>query len=120
MTEGVFEEFQEAHIGFLSASRGSMIGERGREFEINISYVKVPECKGKTVLIVDPMLASASTLLKIIEKIQSYEPAKILVISALGTEYGIKRIEQSFPHVEIFIAVIDPVLNDVGYIVPGL
>lgn len=120
MAEGVFEEFPEAHIGFISASRGSMIGNQGKEFEINISYVKVPKCEGKIVLIVDPMLASASTLLKILEKVQSYQPAKILIVSALGTEYGIKRIEQKFPSIEIFIAVVDPVLNEVGYIVPGL
>lgn len=121
MTEGVFEEFPDASIGFLSASRESMIGKKdGKDFQINMSYVKIPNCAEKTVLIVDPMLASASTLLLIIEKIQSLNPAKILVIGAIGTEYGIKRIEQKFPKVKIYIGIVDPVLNEIGYIIPGL
>ncbi len=120
MAEGVFEEFPEASIGFLSASRGTMIGNQGREFEIDTSYAKVPTCTNKTVLIVDPMLASASTLLKIIEGIQEQKPENILVVSAIGTEYGIGRIEKKFPQVQIYIGIIDPVLNEVGYIIPGL
>lgn len=120
MAEGVFEEFPEAQIGFLSASRGSMIDNQGKEFEIDTSYAKVPNCTNKTVLIVDPMLASASTLLKIIEGIQEQQPEKILIISAIGTNYGIQRIENKYPQVQIFIGIIDPVLNEIGYIIPGL
>lgn len=121
MAEGVFEEFPDSSIGFLSASRESMIGKKdGKDFKINMSYVKIPNCEGKTVLIVDPMLASASTLLVIIEKIQSLKPSKIIVIGAIGTEYGINRLEQKFPNVEIYIGIVDPVLNEIGYIIPGL
>ena len=121
MTEGVFEEFPEASIGFLSASRGTMIGEKGKDFEINVSYVKIPHCTGKIVLIVDPMLASASTLLKIIDHVLKDKPEKILVVSAIGTDYGIERIEKKFGEkVAIYIGIIDPVLNEIGYIIPGL
>lgn len=120
MAEGVFEEFPDAQIGFLSASRGTMIAENGKDFEIQTSYAKVPHCTDRTVLIVDPMLASASTLLKIIEGIEAQQPEKIIVLSAIGTEYGIGRIEKKYPQIQIYIGIIDPVLNEVGYIIPGL
>lgn len=120
MAEGVFEEFPEAQIGFLSASRGDMLDEHGRNFEIQNNYVKIPPCEGKVVLLVDPMLASASTLLTVVETIQERKPEKIVVLSAIGTDYGIGRLQTNYPDLEIFIGVIDPVLNEVGYIVPGL
>jgi uracil phosphoribosyltransferase len=120
MAEGVFEEFPEARIGFLSASRGAMRGLQGKDFDIQDSYTKIPKCENKHVLIIDPMLASASTLIKTIEKIQVEKPTSIRVVSAIGTEYGIKRIEEKYPAIKIYIGVIDPVLNEKGYIIPGL
>ena len=120
MAEGVFEEFPEAHIGFLSASRGNMIGSEGKEFEISTSYAKIPVCHDKTVLIVDPMLASASTLIKIIDQLQEQQPSRLIVVSAIGTDYGIGRIEEKYPDIQIYIGIIDPVLNEIGYIIPGL
>lgn len=120
MAEGVFEEFPEAQIGFLSASRGDMIDDNGRNFEIHNNYVKIPPCDGKIVLLVDPMLASASTLLTVIETVEERKPEKIVVLSAIGTDYGIGRLQTNYPDLEIFIGVIDPVLNEIGYIVPGL
>ena len=120
MLEGVFEEFPEARIGFLSASRGHMLEENGKNFEIHTLYAKIPDVHNKTVLVVDPMLASASTLLKVIEKLSESNPAKIIIVSAIGTEYGINRIKNKYPLVEIIIGIVDPVLNERGYIIPGL
>lgn len=120
MTEGVFEIFPKAQIGFISASRGSMIDEKGKDFEIQNNYVKIPDCGGKIVLVVDPMLASASTMLTVIEEIKKQGPAKIVVMSAIGTDYGIGRIKSNYLDVDIYIGVIDPILDEHGYIVPGL
>lgn len=120
MAEGVFEEFPDARIGFLSASRGTMIVEKGKDFEITTSYAKVPNCHSKTVLIIDPMLASGSTLLRIIDHLQEQQPEKLIIVSAIGTDYGIKRIEEKNSDIQIYIGIIDPVLNEIGYIIPGL
>jgi uracil phosphoribosyltransferase len=120
MTEGMASEFMEAHIGFISASRGKMIDQNGRKFEIDTSYTKLPHIENHVVIIVDPMLASGSTLLYVLEKVRRKRPKRIIVACAIAATYGIERIEKAFPDVEIFAGAIDRILNEKGYIVPGL
>ena len=120
MSEGMASEFIEAHIGFISASRGKMIDREGKKFEINTDYTKLPRLEGHVVIVVDPMLASGSTLLYVLEKIQKKKPKRIIVACAIAAKYGIERIEQSFPQVEVYAGAVDEILNEKGYIVPGL
>lgn len=120
MAEGVFDEFPEAIFGLLSASRGKKISDDGKDFEIKATYVKIPPCKDKTVLVVDPMLATASTMLKLLKLIEDENPDKIIVIGAIASKYGIDRVTESHPNVDVYIAAIDSKLNEKGYIIPGL
>ena len=120
MAEGVFDEFPDAIFGLLSASRGKKLSEDGKDFEINAAYVKIPPCKDKIVLVVDPMLATASTMLKLLKLIENEKPTKIIIIGAIAAKYGIDRITKSYPHVDVYTAAIDPKLNEKGYIIPGL
>jgi uracil phosphoribosyltransferase len=120
MADAVLNEFETARLGIISASRDKMDLDQGRSFTINSNYYNTPKLKEKIVIIVDPMLASASTMLFILDKIKKQEPAKIIVLTAISAEYGVKRIEDKFPEVDIYSAAIDKELNSDGYIVPGL
>jgi len=120
MVDAIFEEFDNASLGVASASRGKMIDPKGTKFEIQSDYMKLPSLENKIVLLVDPMLATASTILFILEEIKHENPSKIVLLSAIASEFGIKQVEQRFPDVEIYSAAIDGVLNDKGYIIPGL
>ena len=43
------------------------------------------------------------------------------MVAVIGAEEGIQLLEKEFPeHTHLWIATIDPHLNDKGYIVPGL
>jgi uracil phosphoribosyltransferase len=74
------------------------------------------------IIVLDPMLATGNSGAKALEFItaKGYQNEQILFVCMLATETGIKHINESFPGVKIYTAVIDPALNDKAYIVPGL
>lgn len=122
MTNAVFEEFDEGSLGLSSASRSNMIEENGRSFEIESTYSKIPPINGKIVIIVDPMLATGSTIRYLLGSISNSGevPAKIFVLCAIASEFGVTQLEKDYPLVDIYTAAVDKKLNDHGYIVPGL
>ncbi len=120
MAEGVLNGFEYAHMGFFSASREEMIDDKGRDFKINVAYRKLPEIKNHITIVVDPMLATASTLLQVISTIKAGNPKRIFIVSAIASKFGVERILEKHPDVEIYAAAVDEQLNEMGYIVPGL
>ncbi|MHA1818868.1 MAG: uracil phosphoribosyltransferase [Promethearchaeota archaeon] len=122
MVDGVMDIFYNAHLGVVSAARKKMIQENGKDFEIETGYWKIPDTKDKYVVIVDPMLASGSTLLTLLDNLKKEEslPANISVFCAIAAKYGVDRIIEKYSDVNIFAGVIDKTLNSHGYIVPGL
>jgi len=121
MAEGVINQFSRASMGVVSASRGKMLREGGKEFRIDVPYINIPYLDESNVaIIVDPMLASGSTMLFILDHLYQQKPKKIVVLSAIASEYGINRILDKYPETIILTGDIDKELNEKGYIVPGL
>jgi len=117
LMEGLVKVFEHARIGIVSASRG-----KAPKFEIEMNYIKIPQITPKdTVIIADPMIATGSTLVRVIEEVKKYgTPKRLIVLGVLAAPEGISRIKKKFPEVEIFVTKIDRELNDKGYILPGL
>ncbi|MCD6189266.1 MAG: uracil phosphoribosyltransferase [Thermococcus sp.] len=117
LMEGLVKVFEHARIGIVSASRG-----KAPKFEIEMNYIKIPQITPKdTVIIADPMIATGSTLVRVIEEVKKYgTPKRLIVLGVLAAPEGISRIKEKFPEVEIFVTKIDRELNDKGYILPGL
>ncbi|WP_456365681.1 uracil phosphoribosyltransferase [Thermococcus sp.] len=117
LMEGLIKVFEHARVGIVSASRG-----KAPEFRIEMAYIKVPDINGDDTLIVaDPMIATGSTLLRVLEEVRKYgSPKRTVILGVLAAPEGISRIKEAFPDVEIFVAGIDRELNDHGYILPGL
>ncbi|MFX0066905.1 MAG: uracil phosphoribosyltransferase [Candidatus Hermodarchaeota archaeon] len=125
LIEGFQRIFPEAKLGFISARRLEASQEDkgdSPQFPIEISYVNIPPIRENTVVIIgDPMLATGSTMLKILDNIKNHgKPRRLIVLSIVSTELGLNRVIQEHPDVEIYTAVIDPELNKYGYIIPGL
>ncbi len=117
LMEGLIKVLEHARVGIVSASR-----EKAPKFEIEMNYVKIPEIKPEdTVIIADPMIATGSTLIRVLEEVKRYGKAKrYVIVGVLAAPEGIERIKKAFPEVEIFVAKVDRELNDEGYILPGL
>lgn len=120
MSEGVLEVLHRAKVGIISAARGKQLQDYGKDFRIDSMYSNIPILEGKNVIIVDPMIASGSTLTFTLKEIKNKKPLKIIVLCAIASQFGIERIQEEFPEVIILVGAIDKELNEKGYIVPGL
>ena len=120
MSEGVLEVLPDAKVGVISASRGKMLQKDGRDFRIDCTYTSIPFLGNKIAIVVDPMIASGSTLLFTLQQIKEQKPLKIVVLCAIASQFGTERIQKEFPEAVLITGAIDQELNEKGYIVPGL
>ena len=118
--EGFLDVFDGADAAFLSAYR-----EEGKvdDIKIHIEYIAAPHLDGSTFLLVDPMLATGGSLeLAYKAFLSKGKPAKLHICCVIASRQGIERLQHAFPgdDVTLWVAAIDPQLNDRAYIVPGL
>jgi uracil phosphoribosyltransferase len=114
MIESVTALLPKASSGFLAMKRDE------KTHQSVLYYDRIPECKDKTVVIVDPMVATAGSLCDAISVIKTKSPKKIISLNIIGSPEGMEILEQKHPDIELFIAQIDEKLNENMFIVPGL
>ena len=84
-------------------------------------YFKMPEdIKGKDILLCDPLIATADTIVAAIDRLKQYEVGKIKVLSILASHVGLEKVLFFHPDVEIYTVNIESEMNESGYLVPGL
>lgn len=112
--------------GFLQiipSAKVSVLGlERDEEtLEVRTYYKKlVPDVANRIAMIIDPMLATGSSLIAAIDELKASGCKDIRVMVLVAAPEGIAKVEAKHPDVRIFTASIDDGLNEHGYIVPGL
>ena len=116
---GVLNYFDKAENAFISAYRHHL---NNTDFEIVVEYIASPNLENKTLLLVDPMLATGKSLALTYEALKSHGmPKQVHILSVIGAETGVDYVKDKFPeNTHLWIATIDKTLNDKGYIVPGL
>ncbi len=84
-------------------------------------YCKLPEGKACQVgFVLDPMLATGGSVLAALETLQRWGCADLRVLSIIAARPGVERLERLFPNIKIYVAAVDPELNEHNFIVPGL
>jgi uracil phosphoribosyltransferase len=84
-------------------------------------YFKAPDdLSDRTVICVDPMLATANSSVAAVTKLKSRGAKDVRFVCLLAAPEGIKHLRAEHPDVPIYTAAIDSHLNEQGYIVPGL
>lgn len=84
-------------------------------------YFKMPqEVLGKEVLLCDPLIATADTIIAAIDRLKNYGVGRIKVLSILASEAGLNKIHHFHPDVEVLALDIETEMNEMGYLVPGL
>ena len=121
--QGFLNVFDNAENGFVSAFRYYKDKEC-REVGVHVEYMASPDLTGKTLIIVDPMLAKGFSLeLAVDAFLKNGTPKRIIMASVIAAQEGVDHIVKCFgdhEEVELWCAAIDPVLNERSYIVPGL
>lgn len=117
--EGFMQIFEEADAGFVAAYRK----EDGNEIAIQLDYLACPSLDGCTFLLVDPMLATGKSFETAYKAyLNNGKPACLHIVAVVASEQGVAYLKDCFPSddVTLWCAVIDPELNSLSYIVPGL
>ncbi|XP_020590169.1 uracil phosphoribosyltransferase isoform X1 [Phalaenopsis equestris] len=81
---------------------------------------KFPE--DSRVLVVDPMLATGGTIVKALDLLteRGLNNKQIKIISAVASPPALQKLSTKFPGLHVYTGMIDPVVNEHGFIVPGL
>ncbi len=69
---------------------------------------------------VDPMLATGGSAIDAINILKRRGISRLSYVGIIAAPYGLMKLTQAHPDIDIYIAALDEELNDLGYIVPGL
>ena len=119
---GMLNYLDKAENAFVSAYR-QFTDEAHENFDVHVEYIASPDLSGKTLLLCDPMLATGGSMELSYEALKCKGvPEHIHIVCIIASQRAIDHIISIFPaeKTTVWVAAIDPVLNEHSYIVPGL
>jgi uracil phosphoribosyltransferase len=116
--QGMLNVFDKADSAFISAYRKV---KKSGDFVIQMEYVSTPDLYGKTVIIVDPMLATGrSMVLSCKEILANYKIKELHIVSVIASQEGIAHVKANIPNAKLWFGAVDEEMTTKAYIVPGL
>lgn len=121
--QGFLEVFDHADNAFVSAYR-YYVDESHTEVGVHVEYLASPSLKDKTLIMVDPMLATGVSLEAALRGMERLgKPKRMVLACVIASQQGVDHVSQLYAgreDVELWCGAIDPSLNERSYIVPGL
>lgn len=118
MHNGILNVFDQAESGFVSAYRHHT---DENEFEVRLEYIAVPNLKGKSLILADPMVATGRSIeVSYQHIIENEEPKEIFISCVIASEEGIEHVRRHIPKARIFVGAVDKELTAKSFVVPGL
>jgi len=115
MLDAVLSMLPFASAGFIGIYRDKFI-KNTVEY-----YFKLPEnLDGREILLCDPLIATADTMIAAIDRLKDYDVGKIKVLSILASKEGLEKIKFFHPDVMIYCLNVETELSPEGYLIPGL
>lgn len=117
---GFMNIFDNAENGFVSAYRNHPNNDD--YFEILVEYQAAPSFENKTLILIDPMLATGQSIVAVLNKLHlEQKPKEIHIAVVIAAPEGIAYLEKNLPaNCHLWVAALDEKLNEKNYIVPGL
>jgi uracil phosphoribosyltransferase len=119
--QGFLNYFDDADNGFVSAYRKS---RPDGSFIVDVEYVSTSSLSGKTLILVDPMLATGTSLMLVYDALirRAGEPEHTHFAAAFASEQGVEYVlKHTNPDkCTLWCATVDPELTSKSYIVPGI
>jgi len=117
---GFLNYFDSAENGFVSAYRHHPNNDD--YFDILVEYQAVADIKNKTLILVDPMLATGQSIVAVFNKLmQKGLPKEIHIAVIIAAPEGIEYLQKHLPDsCNLWVGSLDEKLNEKKYIVPGL
>ena len=114
LVDAVVELLPDVAIGYVGVQRDE---ETARPMAY---YTKFPEMRERTVLVLEPMLATGGSLGWAVKQVKEAGAAHVVALCVVAAPEGAARMEREHPDVEVVAAAMDSHLNDSFFIVPGL
>lgn len=118
MHQGMLNVFDQADCAFVGAYRKT---KKSGAFEIRKEYVSSVGLDNRTVILVDPMLATGRTaVLTCKDLLDEFAIKSLFIVSAIASEEGIAHVQAFLPQVQLWVGDVDSELTSKAFIVPGL
>ena len=107
----------------LPRSRVCLVGLRRNETTLQpeVYLDGLPErIDGYHVVVCDPMLATGGSLIQVVDMLEGKGAREVTALCLIASVQGTERFTAAHPTARVVAAAMDPTLNEVGYIVPGL
>ena len=115
MVDGMLALLPAAKVGHIGMYRDE------KTLEPVEYYCKLPaDIAERGVIVLDPMLATGGSACDAISQIKKRGVKNLKFIGIIAAPEGLKRLQETHPDVDIYVAALDEKLNENGYIVPGL
>ena len=119
--QGFLNYFDDAESVFVSAYRKS---SKDGSFKVKVEYISNCNLEGKTLILVDPMLATGSSLVLAYEALvaKGGEPEHTHIASVIASEQGVDYVTRHLPSrtTTLWLGAVDAELTSRAYIVPGI
>ena len=118
--QGFLNYFDDAQNAFVSAYRKN---HKDSSFTVKVEYISCGSLEGKTLILVDPMLATGQSLGLAYEALCQHggTPARLHVAAVIASEQGVDYADRHLPkEATLWVAAVDEELTSKCYIVPGL
>ena len=119
--QGFLNYFDDAENAFVSAYRKST---KDGKFTVKVEYISCGDLEDKVLLLVDPMLATGSSLVLAYNALceKGGTPKYTHVAAVIASEQGIDYVSKNMPRqaTTIWAAAVDEELTSRSYIVPGI
>lgn len=118
--QGFLEVYSEADHCFISAFRKE--GGSPTDLEVEVGYLAGPSLEGRSLIMIDPMLATGTSILLALQAMERLGSPKELHIACLvASPEGVKALAEGINRsFTLWIAALDEGLDHRAYIVPGL
>lgn len=114
MVDPILELLPEAeihHIGMYHIS-----GQQPVQY-----FNRLPKiCKSDVAYILDPVVATAATIMAVVAILKKWGVAKIHLLTVIASREGLKTLVEAHPDLIITVGTIDDKLSDKGKVFPGL
>jgi len=115
MVEGFLQIVPVAKVGHIGLYR-----DPDTHLPVEYYFKMPPDIAERTVLLLDPMLATGGSASAAIDCLKARGCTDIKIMNLVAAPEGIAKIQQNHPDVNIYVAAVDERLNDEKYIIPGL
>ncbi len=115
MLDGVLDMIPSAKVSVVGLSRNHETLQPEHYFEKFVGHLDE-----RTALIVDPMLATAGSMIATIDLLKRRGCKDVRALVLVAAPEGIAALQQAHPDVRCWTAAVDSHLNELGYIIPGL